>query len=94
LKTRYYTAEYDEEGRKKGGIRGTNTIQSQIKILAEFFGAVKDEEDPEGIYVGGMKLREIRVNTLRACRKFLLKNRSIATSNRIMSTLRAILNEA
>ncbi len=54
LKTRYYTAEYDEEGRKKGGIRGTNTIESQIKILAEFFGAVKDEEDPEGVYVGGI----------------------------------------
>lgn len=91
LKTRYYEAEYDSEGRKKGGVRGKDTIDSHIKTLAEFLGAVKDAE---GVYAGGMRLREIRVGSLRACRKFLLKDRSIATANRIMSTLRAILNEA
>lgn len=94
LKTRYYEAEYDSEGRKKGGVRGKDTIDSHIKTLAGFFGAVKDKEGPEGVYVGGMRVREIRVGSLRACRTFLLKDRSIATANRIMSTLRAILNEA
>jgi len=94
LKTRYYKAEYDSEGRKKGGVRGKDTIDSHIKAIAGFFGAVKDKEGPEGVYVGGMRVREIRVSSLRACRTFLLKDRSIPTANRIMSTLRAILNEA
>src|SRR6267378_2762779 len=60
LRTRYYEAEYDSEGRKKGGVRGKDTVDSHIKTIAGFFGAVKDREGPEGVYVGGMRVREIR----------------------------------
>jgi Phage integrase SAM-like domain len=55
---------------------------------------VKQGEGEEAKYVGGMKVRDINVASLRAFRKELLKEREIPTANRILSTLRAILNEA
>ncbi len=85
--TRYCEAQYDSEGRKIIGVRGKSTIESQIKALEDFFGTIK--------------LRDIRVANLRAYRKhrLLSKNRSgeqlsVATVNRELSTLRAMLNEA
>lgn len=86
-KTRYCKAEFDSEGRKLFGVRGKQTVDTQIKALKAFFG--------------GIKLRELRVADLRAYRKARLdsKNRygarlSVSTVNREMSTLRAMLNEA
>jgi len=68
-------------------VRGKDTIDSHIKALEEYFGSDK--------------LREIRVASLRAYRKHRLfcKNRSgkrlcVATVNRELSTMRAMLNEA
>jgi len=94
LKTRYYEPVYDGEGRKKGGVRSFKTVESHIKVIAAFFRSVKQGEGEEAEYVGGMKLRDINVASLRAFRKELLKDREIPTANRILSTLRAILNEA
>jgi integrase len=85
--TRYCEAQFDSEGRKIIGVRGKDTIDSHIKALEEYFGSDK--------------LREIRVASLRAYRKHRLfcKNRSgkrlcVATVNRELSTMRAMLNEA
>jgi integrase len=85
--TRYCEAQYDSEGRKIIGVRGKDTIDSHIKALEEYFGSDK--------------LRDIRVANLRAYRKHRLfcKNRhgkrlSVATVNRELSTMRAMLNEA
>src|SRR6266404_9154857 len=85
--TRYCEAQFDIEGRKIIGVRGKDTIDSHIKALEEYFGSDK--------------LREIRVASLRAYRKHRLfcKNRSgkrlcVATVNRELSTMRAMLNEA
>jgi integrase len=85
--TRYCEAQFDVEGRKIMGVRGKDTVDSHIKALENFFGSTK--------------LREIRVANLRAYRKHRLfcKNRSgkrlsVATVNREMSTMRAMLNEA
>lgn len=85
--TRYCEAQFDSEGRKIIGVRGKDTIDSHIKALEEYFGSDK--------------LRDIRVANLRAYRKHRLfcKNRhgkllSVATVNRELSTMRAMLNEA
>ncbi len=85
--TRYCEAQFDDEGRKIMGVRGTDTVESHIKALSTFLGVVK--------------LRDIKVATLRAYRKkrLLSMNRkgdrlSVSTVNREMSTLRAMLNEA
>lgn len=85
--TRYCEAQYDSEGRKIMGVRGKDTIEAHIKALEDFFGTIK--------------LRDIRVANLRAYRKhrLLSKNRkgeqlNVATVNREMSTMRAMLNEA
>jgi integrase len=85
--TRYCEAQFDSEGRKIIGVRGKDTIDSHIKTLEEYFGSDK--------------LRDIRVANLRAYRKHRLfcKNRhgkrlSVATVNRELSTMRAMLNEA
>ena len=85
--TRYCEAQFDNEGRKIIGVRGKDTIDSHIKALEEYFGSDK--------------LRDIRVANLRAYRKHRLfcKNRhgkrlSVATVNRELSTMRAMLNEA
>jgi integrase len=85
--TRYCEAQYDSEGRKIIGVRGKDTIDSHIKALEEYFG-------PD-------KLRDIRVANLRAYRKHRLfctnrhkKRLSVATVNRELSTMRAMLNEA
>lgn len=94
LKTRYYEPVYDGEGRKKGGVRSFKTVESHIKTIAAFFRSVKQGEGKEAEYIGGMKVCEINVASLRAFRKELLKDREIPTANRILSTLRAILNEA
>jgi hypothetical protein len=62
-------------------------VDTQIKALKAF--------------LGGIKLRELRVANLRAYRKARLDSRnryggrlSVSTVNREMSTLRAMLNEA
>lgn len=85
--TRYCEAQFDDEGRKIIGVRGKSTIESQIKALEDYFGAIK--------------LREINVASLRAYRKHRLfcktrhgKQLSVATVNRELSTMRAMLNEA
>ena len=85
--TRYCEAQFDEEGRKIIGVRGKDTIDSHIKALEDYFGS--------------FRLREIQVANLRAYRKHRLfcKNRSgktlsVATVNRELSTMRAMLNEA
>jgi integrase len=85
--TRYCEAQFDSEGRKIIGVRGKDTIDSHIKALEDYFGSDK--------------LRDIRVANLRAYRKHRLfcKNRhrkrlSVATVNRELSTMRAMLNEA
>jgi len=85
--TRYCEAQYDSEGRKIIGVRGKDTIDSHIKALEEYFGSDK--------------LRDIRVANLRAYRKHRLfctnrhkKRLSVATVNRELSTMRAMLNEA
>jgi hypothetical protein len=85
--TRYCEAQYDSEGRKIIGVRGKDTVDSHIKALEEYFG-------PD-------KLRDIRVANLRAYRKHRLfctnrhkKRPSVATVNRELSTMRAMLNEA
>ena len=85
--TRYCEAQFDSEGRKIIGVRGKDTIDSHIKALEEYFGSDK--------------LREIRVANLRAYRKHRLfctnrhkKRLSVATVNRELSTMRAMLNEA
>jgi len=85
--TRYCEAEFDSEGRKIIGVRGKSTVDSHIKALEDFFGTIK--------------LRDIRVANLRAYRKHRLFSRnrhgkrlSVATVNRELSTMRAMLNEA
>jgi len=85
--TRYCEAQFDSEGRKIIGVRGKDTIDSHIKALEDYFGSIR--------------LRDIQVANLRAYRKHRLfcKNRtgeplSVATVNRELSTMRAMLNEA
>lgn len=94
LKTRYYEPIYDGQGRKKGGVRSYKTVECHIKTIAAFFGSVKQGEGEDEKYAGGIKVCEIKVASLRAFRKELLKDREIPTANRILSTFRAILNEA
>jgi hypothetical protein len=85
--TRYCEAQFDNDGRKIIGVRGKDTIEAQIKALEDYFGSIR--------------LRDIQVANLRAYRKHRLfcKNRrgemlSVATVNRELSTMRAMLNEA
>src|SRR5713226_9193155 len=85
--TRYCEAQFDSEGRKIMGVRGKDTVDSHIKALEEYFGSDK--------------LRDIRVANLRAYRKHRLfctnrhkKRLCVATVNRELSTMRAMLNEA
>lgn len=94
LKNRYYEPIYDSGGRVKSGVRSFKTVESHIKAIATFFGSVIEGEGEEAKYVGGMKLRDIKVASLRAFRKELLKEVEIPTANRKLSTFRAILNEA
>jgi len=94
LKTRYHEPIYDGEGRIKAGLRSFKTVESHLKTIAGFFGSLMQGEGEEAKYVGGIKLCDMKVASLRAFRKELLKDREIPTANRILSTLRAILNEA
>ena len=94
LKMRYYEPIYDGQGRKKGGVRSYKTVRGHIKTIGAFFGSVKQVDGDGEKYVGGIKVREINVASLRAFRKELLRDREIPTANRTLSTLRAILNEA
>ena len=90
LKTRYHEPIYDGEGRIKAGLRSFRTVESHLKTIAGFFGSLMQGEGEEAKYVGGIKLCDIKVASLRAFRKELLKDREIPTANRILSTLRAM----
>jgi Phage integrase SAM-like domain len=85
--TKYCKAQYDDEGRKLLCVRDTSVYDAHFGHFKAFFGR--------------MKLRDIKVVHLRGYRKHRLESKTksgtkvnVATVNREMSTLRAVLNEA
>ncbi|CAN5643808.1 hypothetical protein BH20ACI3_BH20ACI3_32930 [soil metagenome] len=83
---KYCEAEYDSEGRELSGVRALGVHEAHLKLFKEFFGKTK--------------VRDIRVGILRAYRNHRLRKTNtgshvdLATVNREMSTLRAMLDEA
>jgi hypothetical protein len=87
LAKRYCAAVYDDRGRKMSGVRNPKKVASMIKRLVNIFGP--------------MKLHEITVAHLIDYRKTRLTTPTskgtftdVATVNRELSTMRAMLNDA
>jgi|SRR5882724_38267 len=85
--TRYCEAVYDEKGRKLFGVRNPKNVGSMINRLVSIFGP--------------LKLHEITVAHIMSYRKTRLTTKTskgtftdIATVNRELSTMRAMLNDA
>ncbi|MBA3357585.1 MAG: phage integrase SAM-like domain-containing protein [Pyrinomonadaceae bacterium] len=85
--TKYCEAEYDDAGNKLFGVRDTSVYEAHLKHFKEFFGKIR--------------LRDIKVENLRAYRNQRVRSKTkgggnvnVGTVNREMNTLRAMLNEA
>ena len=78
--TKYAAAQYSESGKKLSGVRNPQKLASTINKLEHFFGQ--------------KKLSSISLNDLERYRTERLKTVKVATANRELSLLRAMLNTA